>query len=221
MTAEIKQLDPRTLFPNSYNPNHLGASSFKRLKSSLKGWGINENPIVVRPREEGGFEIVDGEHTWRAAMELNLPEVLCEIRNYDDFEARTQTILRNVHGNPDIVKMGRLLVEMQEAMGGAAERDLSQAVGMSRSTIQRRLVYGRLSKKRETELEQQTESNIPSDPDLAKLKYEDAKELWENGVIPEPDIFMPASAKRFLKHFVSYPEDTRKAVFKELKKQLG
>lgn len=221
MEPELKKIDPRDLYPNSYNPNHLGAANFKRLHSTLKLSGINETPIVVRPGENGSYEIVDGEHTWRAAFQLNLPKVLCEIRGYDDFEARVQTVVRNIHGTPDIVKMGRLLLDMQENGEGIAERELSDALGMSRSTVQRRLIYGRLSQKRETEIADKGISDIPSDVDLSKLKYDDAKALWEHGVVPEQNLAMPASAERFLKHFINYPDDTKEAVLKHIKKQVS
>jgi ParB family chromosome partitioning protein len=69
---EIKWINITLLRPNSYNPNRLSPEEFKGLVESIQNAGYCEqNPILARPLN-GYFEIVDGEHRWRACLELKL-----------------------------------------------------------------------------------------------------------------------------------------------------
>ncbi len=66
------------LEPNNFNPNEMSEEKYAALKESIKQDGIKQ-PIIVRPIvEEGdpaGFEIIDGEHRFKAANELKLEGV--------------------------------------------------------------------------------------------------------------------------------------------------
>lgn len=59
--------------PNKWNPNEQSDFMFDKQVDSLQDEG-QLLPILVR-EVDGGFEIVDGEHRWRAAKQLGVEEM--------------------------------------------------------------------------------------------------------------------------------------------------
>src|SRR5690606_29130015 len=88
---------PAAIKPNDYNPNRMTDDEFAELVAEVRHLGRLPKPVVVRPNGDG-YVIVDGEHGWRAAQEVGLPEITCEVIEVDDFEAMRQTYKRNQHG---------------------------------------------------------------------------------------------------------------------------
>jgi len=72
-------LPPEDLRPNAYNPNQMGTAEFAELQAEVAYLGRCPKPIVVR-RAGDQWLIVDGEHSWRAARAVGLPEVTCEAK---------------------------------------------------------------------------------------------------------------------------------------------
>jgi ParB-like chromosome segregation protein Spo0J len=66
------------LHPNTYNPNRMSEEDFRRLVGEVVHLGRIPKPIVVRPDGEQ-YEIVEGEHSWKAANHGGLRELPCEV----------------------------------------------------------------------------------------------------------------------------------------------
>jgi len=75
--------------PNPFNPNRMSEEQFQEYVEEVRRLGRLPKPIVIRPVKDEGdeYEIIDGEHAWRAAKEVGLKEVLCGIDAIDNFEA--------------------------------------------------------------------------------------------------------------------------------------
>ena len=99
------------IHPNDYNPNRMTDAEFAELVAEVRHLGRLPKPVVVRPNEDG-YQIVDGEHGWRVAQEVGLPEIACEVIEADDFEAMRQTYKRNQHGTHNPVLQGRVFRQM-------------------------------------------------------------------------------------------------------------
>jgi ParB/RepB/Spo0J family partition protein len=125
--------------PNNYNPNRMTDEEFAEYVTEVRRLGRIPKPIVVRPIGSR-YEIVDGEHAWRAANEVGFDEVLCEIVEADDFEARRQTLKRNQHGTHDALAEGLMLQEMLE-LRQLSRRGLADELNISEGTIRNRLGY--------------------------------------------------------------------------------
>ena len=67
-----------SLCANSYNPNEMSNEEFAELVAEVRHLGRLPKPVVVQ-RNGDGYMIVDGEHGWRAAGEVGLTDVLCEV----------------------------------------------------------------------------------------------------------------------------------------------
>lgn len=71
---EIVYRPTDALAPNDYNPNIMTDELFQFLVKQIQEKGFRQ-PIIIKPDDE----IIDGEHRWRAAKQLGLPEVPCII----------------------------------------------------------------------------------------------------------------------------------------------
>jgi hypothetical protein len=58
-------------------------AALERLTASIAQVGVIE-PLFVRPRPAGGYEVMSGERRWRAARELGVAVVPVVIREIDD-----------------------------------------------------------------------------------------------------------------------------------------
>jgi ParB-like chromosome segregation protein Spo0J len=107
--------------PNGWNPNVMNAAMYRKELASLRKFGY-VNPILVRHKGKG-YEIIDGEHRWRALHELGYEEAeVTVIEGLSDAEAKQLTIVLNeTRGRPQPEKLGRLLADL---LGTETKSDL-------------------------------------------------------------------------------------------------
>lgn len=102
------------LRPNPWNYNTQGDRTFGKLVSAIRRLGFTK-PIIVRSNPGvTPFEIVDGEHRWRAAKLIGMTEVpVVDLGGLDvvpDVRAKQLTIaLNELSGTPDDARLGDLL----------------------------------------------------------------------------------------------------------------
>lgn len=99
------------LRPNPWNPNKQSEFIFERERASIKEFGFVD-PVTVRriPGVEG-YEIVDGEHRWRAAREEGYTTItLVDLGEIPDSTAKRLTVVLNeTRGEPDTNLMADLI----------------------------------------------------------------------------------------------------------------
>ena len=115
LVEQITTLPIGKICPNDYNPNRMTDEEFAELVVEVRHLGRLPKPVVVRPGANGAHVIVDGEQSWRAAIQIGLDEVQVEIVEVDDFEAMRQTYKRNQHGTHNPVLLGRMFTRMMKA----------------------------------------------------------------------------------------------------------
>ncbi|HEY7537153.1 MAG TPA: ParB/RepB/Spo0J family partition protein [Gaiellaceae bacterium] len=108
------------------------------LADSIRTQGVVQ-PVVVRPRPEGGFELIAGERRWRAAREAGVATVPAVIREADDRETLLLGLVENVaRENLSPVEEARgyavLMDEFDLSLGEVSER-----VGRSKPAISNKL----------------------------------------------------------------------------------
>jgi ParB family transcriptional regulator, chromosome partitioning protein len=124
------------------NPNQprkeFDAESVSGLAESIRSQGLIQ-PVVVRPRVHGGYELIVGERRWRAAVEAGIATVPAVVREADDRDTLLLGLVENV-AREDLspIEEARayaiLLDEFGLALGEVAER-----VGKSKPTISNRV----------------------------------------------------------------------------------
>src|SRR5215210_6809430 len=140
---DVRQLPTESLHPNDYNPNRMTDEEFAELLEEVRFLGRLPKPVVVRNgyacSKAGSYLIVDGEHGWRAAKEVGLAEITCEVIAADDFEAMRQTYKRNQHGTHDPVTLGQMFRRMMDERG-ISNRQLAEEINVSEGTVRNALL---------------------------------------------------------------------------------
>ena len=92
---ELVRIAVEDIHPNLWNPNRQDAFIYEKELASIRNFGF-VLPIVVRGSRRAGWEIVDGEHRWRAAKELGYTELPCwSLGPIPDDTAKQLTIVLN------------------------------------------------------------------------------------------------------------------------------
>jgi ParB family chromosome partitioning protein len=108
--------------------------SLRELADSIAAQGVIQ-PIVVRPIEDGRYEIVAGERRWRATQQAGLQEIPVVIRDVDEQTAMALALIENIQRddlNPleEAGALHRLLHDFT-----LTHQQVAQAVGKSRTTV--------------------------------------------------------------------------------------
>jgi ParB family chromosome partitioning protein len=136
---ELTYLSLETIHPNPRQPRkRFDQEATSALADSIRAQGLVQ-PVVVRPRKAGGFELIAGERRWRAAQEASLPTVPALVREADDRDTLLLGLVENVAREQlSAVEEARayaLLVDEFELSLG----DLAERMGKAKPTISNRL----------------------------------------------------------------------------------
>jgi ParB family chromosome partitioning protein len=113
---------------------HFDETDLAELAASIKAHGVLQ-PILVRPRGGGTYEIVAGERRWRAAQRAGLHAVPALVRDLEESQVLEIAIIENVQRTD--------LNPLEEAQGyqalmdrfGHTQQDIADQVGKSRPHI--------------------------------------------------------------------------------------
>lgn len=115
---------PRTIFDDE---------KIQELAESIKNHGVLQ-PIIVRSKDKY-YEIVAGERRFRACQLLNLDTIPAIIKNFDEEEAQTVSLIENLHREDltaiEEAKAYKAIMEINNLK----QEDLAQKIGKSQSTI--------------------------------------------------------------------------------------
>ncbi|EKD71084.1 MAG: hypothetical protein ACD_46C00278G0011 [uncultured bacterium] len=93
----LQQISIDLLIRGKYQPRqYFDPEKLWELAESIKSTGGLLQPIVVRPTNDGKYEIVAGERRWRAAQLAGLPDISCLVNPYSDEQALQAAIIENV-----------------------------------------------------------------------------------------------------------------------------
>jgi ParB family transcriptional regulator, chromosome partitioning protein len=129
-TARIEQLHPNRSQPR----RRFDEEALEELAGSIREHGVLE-PILVRRREAGGYEIIAGERRWRAAQRAGVHELPIYVRELTDavaFEAALVENLQREDLNPieTALAFQRLIDEH-----GYTQDQIADRVGKNRATV--------------------------------------------------------------------------------------
>ncbi len=136
---ELAQVAVDQIHPNPNQPRkRFESEGVTSLAESIKAQGLIQ-PVVLRPRLEGGYELIAGERRWRAAREAGIATLPAVVRDADDRETLLLGLVENV-AREDLspIEEARafavLIDEFGFGLGEVAER-----VGRSKPTVSNRI----------------------------------------------------------------------------------
>ena len=121
--------------PSPFQPRRIfDDDALAELANSIRNQGLLQ-PIVVRKRPQGGYELIAGERRWRAAQRAGLSTIPAVLKTVSDEEASALALIENIQRED--------LSALEEALGLARLRDefqltqqqIADAVGKSRVGI--------------------------------------------------------------------------------------
>ena len=134
--GKIEKVSVEKLRENRYNPNEMPEEVFDKLKQEYERVGYLQ-PVLVRPVEEDGeerYEIVDGEHRWRAARQKGVEEINVVVKEMSDEDAKATTLnMNDVKGSDNPIRLAELLKDLQEE--GNSTEDLDELLLMEEEEI--------------------------------------------------------------------------------------
>jgi ParB family chromosome partitioning protein len=123
------------LVPGVYQPRkNFEKESLQELADSIKQNGILQ-PIAVRKRASGGYEIIAGERRWRAAQIAGLHEVPAIIKQVSDREALQLALIENIQREDlDVIEEAESYQRLATEFS-LSQQEVAEKVGKERSTV--------------------------------------------------------------------------------------
>ncbi len=113
---------------------HFDDATLGELAASIAARGVIQ-PIIVRPRGEGRYQLVAGERRWRAAQKARLHEIPALVRELDDREVMALALIENIQRedlNP--VEEARAYQRLADDEG-MTQAEIARMVDKSRSHV--------------------------------------------------------------------------------------
>jgi len=133
--SDLQRLRIADISPNHFQPRRTFTDAeLAELEASLRANGLLQ-PITVRPKGQGKWELVAGERRLRAATKLGWTEIPALVRDFDDRAMLTLALVENLQRSD--------LNALEEAEGyqrlidefGLTQQQVAEAVGKDRTTI--------------------------------------------------------------------------------------
>jgi ParB family transcriptional regulator, chromosome partitioning protein len=132
---EVQHLRIDAIVPNRYQPRQtFSPQELAELTASLKQNGLLQ-PILVRRKGDGIYELISGERRWRAAKDAGLETIQAVIRNCGDEESVVLALIENIQRadlNP--MEMAKTYHRMMNEFG-LTQDTIAQRVDCERSSV--------------------------------------------------------------------------------------
>lgn len=132
---QLRELDIERILPNAQQPRKtFDEDSLNELANSIRIHGVVQ-PIVVRPLEDGFFQLIAGERRWRASQRAGLVKVPAVVRDSGEHDALEIALIENLQRedlNPieEAHAYERLVNDF-----GLTQEEVARRVGKNRTTI--------------------------------------------------------------------------------------
>jgi ParB family transcriptional regulator, chromosome partitioning protein len=134
MQEELREVPVESISPNPRQPRRrFDEVSLNALAGSLGERGVLQ-PVLVRPKPDGRYELIAGERRWRAAQIAGLERIPALVRPRDDAEALEAALIENMARED--------LNPVEEARACAA---LVEELGLTREEVGKRVGRGRVA----------------------------------------------------------------------------
>lgn len=134
---EIKLVPITELFPDPNQPRQdFDETEMKKLQDSISQKGIM-NPIVVEPKKDGKYLVVDGERRYRVAVKLKMEKVPVNVLA-EELTTTERNIVRfqlqETHKQWSVFEKAEALLQLKESLDLTIE-ELAKSLTLSKMTV--------------------------------------------------------------------------------------
>ena len=143
--ARLLEIPLAEIRPNSFQPRTVfDDEGIASLAASIRELGVLQ-PILVRPGEDGSYELIAGERRWRAARRAGLATIPAIVKSADDNGALEEALVENLH-RIDLNALDEAAAYQQLVDDFHLTHDqIAQRVGKSRAAVTNTLRLFQLS----------------------------------------------------------------------------
>jgi ParB family chromosome partitioning protein len=135
----IRNVPVDRIEPNPENPRlSFEEGALDELAASIREHGVLQ-PILVRPRGQGQFQLVAGERRWRAARQAGMDTIPALIEELDDDDALEIAIIENLQREDLSPLEEASIYERMIKEHGYSVRKLAQKLGKDKGYLENRL----------------------------------------------------------------------------------
>ena len=166
---KVVLIDVEQIAPNPSQPRQLfSEEKIDQLADSIKQNGLLQ-PLTVRKKADGGYELICGERRLRAGKKAGLEKLPCIVLETDERQSAVLALVENIQRDDltffeEARAIHSLIVEW-----GIKQEEAAERLGKAQSTVANKL---RLLKLDETEQEMILESGLTERHARALLKIE-------------------------------------------------
>ncbi len=132
---DLRELPTTAIEPNPDQPrSSFDKAALDALAGSIASAGLLQ-PLIVRPLDDGRYELVAGERRWRAAQQAGLDRVPAVVRSSPEDERLQSALIENmVREDLNPVDEARACAALVDDLAISKE-ELARRVGRSRASI--------------------------------------------------------------------------------------
>ncbi|MEE4287769.1 MAG: ParB/RepB/Spo0J family partition protein [Erythrobacter sp.] len=134
-TSPLRSIGVTAIEPLPGNPRkHFDEDALDELAASIAARGVIQ-PIIVRPKGDGKYQLVAGERRWRAAQRAQLHEIPALVRDLSEREVMALALIENLQRedlNP--VEEARAYQRLADEEG-MTQAEIARMVEKSRSHV--------------------------------------------------------------------------------------
>ncbi|MEW6542697.1 MAG: ParB/RepB/Spo0J family partition protein [Nitrospirota bacterium] len=132
---DVQQVSVEQIHPNRYQPRtDFSETELAQLADSIKQNGLLQ-PVLVRRKGDGQFELIAGERRWRAAKLAGLQQISAIVRNTSDEQALVLALLENLQREDLNPMEAARAYHRMVAEFGFTQDALAQRIGKDRSSV--------------------------------------------------------------------------------------
>ncbi len=131
----VQQIAIDKIIANTYQPrSEFDQAALEELTASVQAHGVLQ-PVMVRPRGGGRFELIAGERRYRAARQAGLSRIPAVIRQMTDEESLTVALIENIQREDlNAMEAARGYRQLLDQFG-LTQAELARQLGKSQSTV--------------------------------------------------------------------------------------
>ena len=139
MRGGVRNIDVDRITPNPQQPRlQFNQESLDELAASVREHGVLQ-PILVRPLDDGQFQLIAGERRWRATRAAGLATIPALVEEIDDDTALEISIIENLQ-REDLSPLDEAsMYDRMVREHGYSVRRLAQKLGKDKGYLENRL----------------------------------------------------------------------------------